>query len=233
MSTCEVKWAAWHTHKCHMAKTEFPKFADGQPVSRSLGASHRDGPNDEIVVLPLGSPPPVVSYDILMLLTTYWDRIIHAVEYCKAFQQHLYNRPQWKRRTSCKWLLKTDRRSEHSPFRVDNPSGRSQSTTHWYKLIWVSPCPLQIIKYDPMMMLLKNYCPKSTTARELVHWKHWGWPSSWSSGSFSLFRSTISSHYLRLGHYCGCRILNRYRLCSKGLKLLAASELFFWQARNH
>ena len=33
--------------------------------------------------------------------------------------------------------------------------------------------------------------------------------------SFSLFRSTISSHYLRLGYTWECRILNRHRLCSK------------------
>lgn len=37
-------------------------FATGKPVSRFLGAGQ--GPEEAIVVLPLGSPPPVVSYDI-------------------------------------------------------------------------------------------------------------------------------------------------------------------------
>jgi hypothetical protein len=42
-------------------------FSTGIPVSRFIGARDIDGPEAEVVVLPLGSPPPLVSYDILML----------------------------------------------------------------------------------------------------------------------------------------------------------------------
>ena len=44
-------------------------FATGVPVTRFLGAGQGDY-KDEVVVLPLGSPPPLVSYNVLILSTT-------------------------------------------------------------------------------------------------------------------------------------------------------------------
>lgn len=47
-------------------------FVTGTPVSRYIGAGDiKDHPDADVVVLPLGGPPSIVSYDILMLLTTY------------------------------------------------------------------------------------------------------------------------------------------------------------------
>ena len=152
-------------------------FETGRPVIRYLGTSN-DHPNT-IVVLPIGSPPPIVSGDILMLLTTYWDRMVHAVEYYKAWRQHPCNLLEWKNRSSFRWLS-TD--ACENSFFVENPPGCSQSTTPLVTTIlgkYLVFLDYQIWSYD---VSSKNYRPRFTTTRELVHWKYWRWPCSWSYG---------------------------------------------------
>jgi hypothetical protein len=115
-------------------------FATGQPVSRPLGLGRG---RDAIVVLPLGSPPPLVSYDVLMFPNAYWNCMIYAVDYRKGFRSHLYSQRWWDICKACRWLRRhTDRSRPSIP--VDNHSGCSQSTAHWYGLIWVSTLPSRL-----------------------------------------------------------------------------------------
>jgi hypothetical protein len=55
-----------------ISSVSFPTGQLGQPVSKPLGLGRDQAqPEDSIVVLPLGSPPPLVSYDVLMFPNPY------------------------------------------------------------------------------------------------------------------------------------------------------------------
>jgi len=57
------------------------------PVSRPLGVGENPA---EVVVLPFGTPPPEVSYDIPMVPIVYWDCFNHAVAPRKASQRQVH-----------------------------------------------------------------------------------------------------------------------------------------------
>ena len=90
-------------------------FATGQPVSRPLGLGRDQAQSqDAIVVLPLGSPPPLVSYDVLMFLNAYRNCMIHAVEDRKTSQWHLYSQHWWEKCSAYRWLRTPTDRSRPS-----------------------------------------------------------------------------------------------------------------------